>query len=296
MRRVLGLAGAGLLTVAMVWGCGGSDTTPPPSSARVPGQYERRMATDWQAKPLPGPSGDELPPPPFADAPLVSQQAPETQRFVDAYDRVGRPRILVWVSHSGDAFYDEAAARSIDYDAVENILADWLSAGGRVATIAPEAARQALTPQQAQSLNSGQAGNGQDLADRVRADVLVLVRAQPTRQSGEGPAVRLVADASNLKGGESLGRAVVDVPPPLDKPKINTYTRFLARKLMTDMTGAWSAYGGGPPPQNAPADAAPARQSPAPPPPQPFAPQPPPPAAAASQPDAGPVTAPSFNK
>jgi len=250
VTRMLCLLGLGLLA-----GCQ-SDYAPPPAPARVPGQYERRMTTDWQAKPLPGPSRDDLPPPPFADEPLVSQEAPETPRFVGAYQKVGQPRILVWVMHAaGEGFYDEAAARSIDYDAIETILTDWLSAGGKVAVIAPEAARQALSPQQAQDLNTGHAVNGQEIADRLRADVLVLIKAQPTRQSGQGPAVRLVADASNLKGGESIGRAVVDVPPPLDKPQINTYTRFLARKLMSDMTGSWISFGApeAPPPATSPA-------------------------------------------
>jgi hypothetical protein len=63
--------------------------------------------------------------------------------------------------------------------------------------------------------------------------------------------VRLVANASNLKGGESLARAVVDVPPPLEKTKLNNYTRFVARKLMRDMTAAWTQFGG-PPPESAP--------------------------------------------
>jgi hypothetical protein len=234
------------ILLAAVAGCA-SDTVPAPAPARVPGQSERRM-TDGIAisKPLPDPSREEIPGTPFNDAPLVSQEAPETPKFVDAYNKVGHPRVLVWVMHGAGVNYDEAAATAIDYSAMQNILADWLSAGGRVAMISPEAARQAMTPQQQQTLNDGQAANGKELADRIHADVLVLLRAQPTRQSGNGPAVRLVADASNLAGGESIGRAVVDVPPPLDKPQINTYTRFLARKLMLDMTNAWSAFGTGP--------------------------------------------------
>lgn len=228
--------------------CGCHNEPPPPAAARVPGAYERRLSTDAPAKPLSDSSGQDLPSPPFNDQPLVSQQTPEGARFVEAYQKVGQPRILVWVSHAAGQYYDEAAARSIDYDAIDNILIDWLSAGGRVAVISPEAAHQALSPQQAQNLNNGDSGSGPEIAERLRADVLVMVHAQPTRQNSGGPTIRMVADASNLKGGESIGRAVVDVPPPLEKPQINTYTRYLARKLMADMTNSWTGFVANPPP------------------------------------------------
>jgi hypothetical protein len=62
--------------------------------------------------------------------------------------------------------------------------------------------------------------------------------------------VRLIAEAFNIEGGDSIGRAVVDVPPPLEKRQLNKYTRYIARKLMDDMTYAWSTAGpAGPAPQ-----------------------------------------------
>jgi hypothetical protein len=192
---------------------------------------------------------DDLPSPPFNDVPLVSQEAPETARYVDAYNRVGRPRLLVWVTQRpGWGRYDEAAARDIDYAAMENVLTDWLAAGGKVAVISPVAARQTLDAQQVRDLDSGHPARPQEISDRLRADVLVLIEAQPTRQSSDGPMLRLVADATNLRGVESIGRAVVDVPPPLDKPRINDYTRFVARKLMDGMASSWNQFGGAPPP------------------------------------------------
>jgi hypothetical protein len=242
----------GLIALAALAGCG-HDNTPAPPPARVPGRDEVRSSDDTRfAKPLPEQTRNDLPPPPFDDVPLVSQQAPETARFVEAYHKVGSPRILVWVVHEAGAAYDEAAARSIDYAAMQTILTDWFSSGGSVAVISAQAARQSLGGQQVQNLDAGQNVNGKEINDRTRADVLVMVRAQPTRQSNGGPMVRLVADASNLVGGESIGRAVVDVPPPLDKPQLNTYTRFLARKLMKDMTGSWTGFGSGPAPASQP--------------------------------------------
>ena len=231
-----------VLLLAVLAGCGSHDNTPAPPPARVPGRDEVRASDDARfAKPLPDQNHEELPAPPFNDAPLVSQQAPETPRFVEAYHKVGSPRLLVWVAHESQAGYDEVAARSIDYAAMQTILTDWFSSGGGVSVISNQAARQALGAT-AQALDSGQNVSGKEVADRTRADVLISVHAQATRQSAGGPEVRLVAEASNLSGGESIGRAVVDVPPPLDKPQLNTYTRYLARKLMKDMTGSWTAF------------------------------------------------------
>lgn len=244
MHRILSALGIGVIGICFQAGCQ-NDRTPAPAPARVPGMNERVMESDAdQSKPLPRPARDDLPPPPFEDVPLVNQEAPEAARYVAAYNQVGRPRILVWVTQRPAAGqYDEAAARSIDYAAMENILTDWLSADGRVAVISPQAAREALDPRQVRDLNSGQTRLAQDAADRLHADILVLVQAEPTRQSGVGPAVRLVAEATNVKGAESLGQAVVDVLPPLDKPQINKYTRFIARKLMDRMTANWTSFG-----------------------------------------------------
>ncbi len=249
MSRVFQLS---LIAVLGASGCG-HDNTPAPPPARVPGQNELRVSDEARYnKPLPDQKRNELPPPPFDDVAIVSQEAPETAKFVKAYGSVGSPRILVWVMHEAGTAYDEAAARSIDYAAMQTILTDWFSSNGAVAVISSQAARQSLGAAQAQNLDAGQIGNGKEINDRIHADVLVMVRAQPTRQGGGGPAVRLVAEASNLLGGESIGRAVVDVPPPLDKPQLNTYTRFLARKLMKDMTGSWTTFGSGAGPTSQP--------------------------------------------
>jgi hypothetical protein len=88
-----------------------------------------------------------------------------------------------------------------------------------------------------------------DLAQQLETEVLVQVTAHPTKQTPNGLEVRLIGEALNIKGGQQIGRAVVDVAPPLEKTALNRYTRFVARKLMTDMTQAWTsaepARGGG---------------------------------------------------
>ncbi len=146
--------------------------------------------------------------------------------------------------HPGE--YDEAAAKSLDYEAVENVLTDWLSAGGKVAIVSPTMARQRLTEEQLKDLKSDRPRMLGEVARQLDADILIQVQVHPTQQTQDGLEFRLVAEAINVRGGESIARALVDVPPPLDKPKINKYTRFLARKLMDGMVGSWESFGGRP--------------------------------------------------
>jgi hypothetical protein len=214
----------------------------------------------------------------------VRDRLPEQRAFVDAYNRVGRPKIAIYVNRNLDSQivpptsadappavrvernanvnwdpyrggtvndrvevylkpgqYDEALARSLDYEAIENVLTDWLAAGGQTEIISPTLARARLTKEQTEALEKGERFVLTDITQRLDADVFIQVQARPTRQTEKGLAVRLVAEAMNTRGGRSVGRAVVDVPPPLDKPTINEYTRFLARKLMDDMIGTWSS-------------------------------------------------------
>jgi hypothetical protein len=158
--------------------------------------------------------------------------------------------------HPGE--YDEAAAKSLDYEALENVLTDWLSAGGKVAIVSPTMARQRLTDEQVKDLQSNRPRMLGEVARELDADILIQVQAHPTRQTDQGLEIRLIAEAINVRGGESIARALVDVPPPLDKPKINKYTRFLARKLMDGMVGSWESFAGRPegaPPAPSPAPA-----------------------------------------
>ncbi|MDB5329853.1 MAG: hypothetical protein JWP03_1004 [Phycisphaerales bacterium] len=252
MRGLLRMIGVGMLGVAA--GCA-NDQPPAPQRVRAEAVY----VSPEPEKPLPPAfREDEIPAPPFSDPPLVSQRMPEERAFVDAYNAVGRPRILVFVNRSpaapgvAPANFDETRARSLDYAAVENILTDWLAADGHVTVISPAAGQQALNEQQSHDLQSGRADAGRDVGRQVEAHILVQVQAQPTMQTDGGAQVRMVAEAVDLKhDGASLARAVVDVPPPMDKQQINKYTRYLARKLMDGMIVTWQASGaaqGNPPP------------------------------------------------
>jgi hypothetical protein len=308
---------------ALAGGVGCADRREPEPRSRIVERPVRVPVREREEdKPLPDQARSQVPPPPYDDVPLVNQRPPEQRAFVDAYDAVGRPRILVFVNRTlegeivpvnpeeplvsversrtsrGDVRiesrdsvrrddyyrrddrdrdaryeargpaevrdrvdvylrpgeYDEADARALDYEAMENILTDWLAADGRVEVVSPVMGRQRLTDEQVKDLQSGRPRVMGEIARQLDADVLVQVQAHPTRQTLRGLEVRVIAEAINVgRGGQSVARAVVEVPPPLDKPQLNKYTRFLARKLMDGMTGSWRAMAesdrGAPPPR-----------------------------------------------
>jgi hypothetical protein len=263
---------------------------PVPASDNADARYIRPADRDY--RPLPPQEPINITPPPFADVPLVSQQPPEQGAFVDAYRRVGSPRIVLFVNRTlqGDIVpvavndpvvrveqnrvtprgessrstevylrpgqYDEVAAKNIDYEAVETIMTDWLACNGQVTIISPIMARQRLSDEQVKELQAGRPQAMREIVQQLGADILVQMQAKPTRQTPRGLEVRMIVEALNVKGGESVARAVVDVPPPLEKTTINEYTRFMARKLMDGMIGSWLA----PPPAASamPIDPAPA--------------------------------------
>jgi hypothetical protein len=108
-------------------------------------------------------------------------------------------------------------------------MTDWFACGGQVTIISPVMARQ----------KAGRSDLTFEQVQQLGADILVRVTAHPTRQTPDGTDVRMVAEALNVKGGQSIARAVVDVQPPLEKTTINDSTRFMARKLMDGMIGSW---------------------------------------------------------
>ena len=78
------------------------------------------------------------------------------------------------------------------------------------------------------------------------ADVLVRVQVNPSQVGKDVREHRFIAEAVNTRGGESIGRAVVDVGSPLEKGALNEATRFIARKLMDEMTESWNRLANGP--------------------------------------------------
>ena len=249
--------------VAGLYGC--RDTSPEVQRVPTPAPGRDTWRNDYERqKALPTPDETAVGgPAPFHDEPLVIDTPPEAKAFVDTYKQVGKPRIVVFVNRGLDGQilpvvdpgkystareiylrpgqYDEARAKQIDYEMMEILLADWMSADNQVSIISPQTVHRQLTEQEQRDLQAGKPQALGELGKRLDADVLIQVQAKPTRQTYEGLEVRVIAEAINIKGGESLARGAADITPPLDKIQMNRATRFLARKLMDGMTNSWSA-------------------------------------------------------
>jgi hypothetical protein len=274
------------------------DAGPPPV------QVVTTYAPNGPIKPLPPQDGSAGLPPAYADPAIVRQQVPEEPRYVQAYDNIGKPKIVVFVNrtitgelvpvnpnvtvragltpyddrtttylHPGQ--YDAAQASSIDYELIENLLTEDLSADGKVMLIAPLAARQRLGDDEVREVQAGRPQMLGELATKLNADVLVQVTARPSQQTDQGLGIRLVAEALNTHGGQAIAFAAVDVPPPLTRATVNEYVRFVARKLMDGMSGSWESMAVPPPVAQSPAPGG--FSPPAVPPVAPPAPPPPPP-------------------
>jgi hypothetical protein len=219
---------AGILLAS--FGC--RDNTPPPSRVPVPQASDDRPRFEHERmKPLP-PQGSDLPEPPFEDRPLVNQRPPEQAAFVNAYNAVGRPRIAVMVTRT---------LKGIDAQAIENTLSDWMASNGQVTIISPTSTRSKLSEDQIKAVQHPDSKSLGEVADQLGVDVVIRVEAEATDQYPQTDRIRLVSEALNTKDAIALGHAFVDMPIPLEKPQINEYTRYLARKLMDDMTSTWTS-------------------------------------------------------
>jgi hypothetical protein len=244
--------------IALIAGC--EDTAPP--RVFVPGPNSFYALHQYPAdKPLPPEIGPEIPSPPFSDPPIVTQQLPEETEFIQQYLRVGQPRIVVFVNRDlygqeilapGQTIYpgtyitreqlNQLQAAQLDYTTIEIMLADWLAADGKVHIVSPSAVHGLLSATQVQYLQSGQSTVLAPIGQTLSADVLVQVQVHPIEQTSLGLKLRLIVEAVNTRDGASIGRFSLDLDPPLDKPHINDYTRFIARKLMDEMTMTWQNY------------------------------------------------------
>jgi hypothetical protein len=185
--------------------------------------------------------------------------------FLDAYHKVGEPRFIIFVNRTlnGEIIpvndyqeakgtylrpgqYDEANAASIDYQALENQLTEAFGQGGQIMVVSPTVARDKLGEAQVKDLQNGQPQVLSALDTRLGADVLIHVQIHPTRQTHSGLEFRVVAEAVNVKGAQSVGHALADVQRPLDQEQIHGLSQYLSTKLMADMIGSWSAPAGAP--------------------------------------------------
>lgn len=137
---------------------------------------------------------------------------------------------------------DEIGATRDDYDMIELSMVDYMDANGKVYVKDSEAARAKLDREKILRIENSDPAAIRLLNTELQTDILIQIKATPTKQSQWGDkAVRLNAKATSVTDGRYLGAAFVDMPLPMTKTNINVFTRYLAGKMMEQMTTKWAS-------------------------------------------------------
>ena len=221
--------------VALATGC----RTPPPPRIQIPNESKGNEYTTYQhdpSKPLP-PSATQSTNDSPGSAPIRSTTPPPppavSQAYLDSYDRVGRPRLLVVVDR-------DQATRSIvpgDYDTLEHVVHDALAAEGQVAVVPTSAVRQ-LNEQQLKNVTGGDTKAIADIGNQLKADVIINVRVAGST-SAEREETQLTATARNARDGAQIATAASGIPPPPQRRQLDFAGRLLAERLVDELAGAW---------------------------------------------------------
>src|SRR5262249_50639443 len=131
---------------------------PLPPAAKQTADEAQAQSQGTPPPPPPAPSPAPNPPPQAVPQSPVAPVTPAVpvvpQAYLDAYDRVGRPRLLVLVDHAETP--DKALVPG-DYDVIEQVVREAVSAGGQVAVVSPAAVHEHVTEQQRRDIAAGRA-------------------------------------------------------------------------------------------------------------------------------------------
>jgi hypothetical protein len=240
---VIGLLGgvAGLL--------GGCKNTPPPR-VPVPSSSGGNPYTTHErdpVKPLPESAQQDLreaarP----ADAPSaepapagltpISPPLPAavSANYLDAYDRVGRPRLVVSIVRPENP---QRALVPGDYDMLERVIREVISGGGQVAVVPGMTVKERLNASQLRDLQSGQAKSLSEIGSALRADVLIEVHIAPS-----GDQQQLTATARNTRDGQPIASAAATIPSLSPRRQIDFAGRLLGERTVDALADTWDRF------------------------------------------------------
>jgi hypothetical protein len=226
--------------------------TPPPPRIQVPSETDGNPYTTYkhdEVKPLPpsatqslddasavGPSSAA----PRASDPVVAPPPgppPVSQSYIEAYDRVGRPRLLVLVERPSSA-----SPRAIvpgDYELVERVVGETLAARGQVMVVPSSIVAEKIDAQQFADIHAGRADALADAGGKLRADVLVQVKLVPPGTGGASD-TQLTATARNTRDSQQIATASAALGNPPQRRQLDFAARLLSERLADELAGAWN--------------------------------------------------------
>ena len=239
MRATPTLLAIGLTAaLALAAGC----RTPPPPRIQIPLESRGNPYTTYEhdpVKPMPPHATQpaEGAPPQSSTGPQPPAQPPAvSQAYLESYDRVGRPRLVVLVERTSPP------PRSIVpgyYETLERVVREALAAEGQVAIVPPAAARQ-LKDDQLKNIHAGEAKAIADAGDLLHADVVVQVRVSAAGSAAaERDDTQITATARNARDARQIATAAASIPPPPQRRQIDFAGRLLAERLVDELAAAW---------------------------------------------------------
>jgi hypothetical protein len=228
--------------VGVVAGC---KNTPPPR-VPVPSSSDGNPYSTYEhdrSKPLPPSATQELREsarpaedvPPSGLMPVAPPvPAMVSAAYLDAYDRVGRPRLVVSIVRPDNP--DRALVPG-DYDLLERVMREVISGGGQVAVVPAMVVHERLSAAQLRDLQSGQEKTLADVGSSLRADVLVEVRI-----ARAGDQQQLTATAKNTRDGQAIASAAATIPSLSPRRQIDFAGRLLGERMVDALADTWDRF------------------------------------------------------
>jgi hypothetical protein len=154
--------------------------------------------------------------------------------YLDAYDRVGRPRLVVSIVRPDNP--DRALVPG-DYDLLERVVREVISGGGQIAVVPALAVKERLSAAQLRDLQSGQDKLLAEVGSSLRADVLIEVRIAPA-----GDQQQLTATAKNTRDGQPIASAAATIPSLSPRRQIDFAGRLLGERLVDVLADTWDRF------------------------------------------------------
>jgi hypothetical protein len=140
-----------------------------------------------------------------------------------------------------------------DYEILEHVVHESLSAGGAVAVVPANTVRERVSTQQLRDLSAGRATAMVDIGNMLHADVLIEVKPTATNDQ-----TQLTATARNIRDGQPIATVTSAVQSASPRRQIDFAGRLLGERMVDALADAWDRLSRDPGAATRPANSVPA--------------------------------------
>jgi hypothetical protein len=121
-----------------------------------------------------------------------------------------------------------------DYEILERVVRESLSAGGAVAAVPATTVRERVSTQQLRDLSAGRATAMVDVGNMLHADVLIEIKPTATNDQ-----TQLTATARNIRDGQPIATVTSAVQSASPRRQIDFAGRLLGERMVDALADAW---------------------------------------------------------